>query len=90
MLRAGGLGVRDLRRTALALDVEESVAGFVAESAYIAGLLAPDGEPHERYAPTPEYDRWLAQSTGELIQRARGRLVDDDPSGRLDRHPRRP
>ena len=65
VLRAGGLGVRDLRRTALALDVEESVAGFVAESAYIAGLLAPDGEPHERYAPTPEYDRWLAQSTGD-------------------------
>ena len=41
------------------------MAGFVAETAYIAGLLAPDGEPHERYAPTPEYDRWLALDTGD-------------------------
>ncbi|MFJ4920964.1 helicase-associated domain-containing protein [Streptomyces sp. NPDC088725] len=58
VLRAGGLSVRDLKRTAAALDVTESVAAFWVELAYAAGLLAADGEPDERYAPTPAYDDW--------------------------------
>lgn len=61
VLRAGGLGVRDLKRTAVALDVPEPVAAFWIELAYAAGLLASDGEADERYAPTPAYDAWLAQ-----------------------------
>jgi hypothetical protein len=65
VLRAGGLGVRELRRTGLALDVDDTTAGLVAEVAYVAGLLAPDGESPERYAPTPEYDRWLALDTSD-------------------------
>ncbi|MFD1828674.1 helicase-associated domain-containing protein [Streptomyces desertarenae] len=59
VLRAGGLGVRDLKRTAVALDVPEPVAAFWVELAYAAGLLASDGEADERYAPTPAYDAWL-------------------------------
>ncbi|GAA2426612.1 helicase-associated domain-containing protein [Streptomyces macrosporus] len=59
VLRAGGLGVRDLKRTAVALDVPEPVAAFWIELAYAAGLLASDGEADERYAPTPAYDEWL-------------------------------
>lgn len=58
VLRAGGLSVRDLKRTATALDVTESVAAFWVELAYAAGLLAADGESDERYAPTPAYDDW--------------------------------
>ncbi|MFD7223472.1 helicase-associated domain-containing protein [Streptomyces sp. NPDC059892] len=58
VLRAGGLSVRDLKRTATALDVTESVAAFWVELAYAAGLLAADGETDERYAPTPAYDDW--------------------------------
>ena len=58
VLRAGGLSVRDLKRTAAALDVTESVAAFWVELAYAAGLLAADGEHDERYAPTPAYDDW--------------------------------
>lgn len=58
VLRAGGLSVRDLKRTATALDVTEPVAAFWVELAYGAGLLAPDGEADERYAPTPAYDQW--------------------------------
>ncbi|MDX3853826.1 helicase C-terminal domain-containing protein [Streptomyces sp. AK02-01A] len=58
VLRAGGLSVRDLKRTATALDVTEPVAAFWVELAYAAGLLAGDGEPDERYAPTPAYDDW--------------------------------
>ncbi|MGW6768917.1 helicase-associated domain-containing protein [Streptomyces sp. NPDC055037] len=58
VLRAGGLSVRDLKRTATALDVTEPVAAFWVELAYAAGLLAADGETDERYAPTPAYDDW--------------------------------
>ncbi|MFE5854819.1 helicase C-terminal domain-containing protein [Streptomyces sp. NPDC056500] len=59
VLRAGGLSVRDLKRTATALDTTEAMAAFWLELAYAAGLLASDGETDERYAPTPAYDEWL-------------------------------
>ncbi|MET7681537.1 DNA-binding protein, partial [Streptomyces sp. NPDC005423] len=59
VLRAGGLSVRDLKRTAVALGQAEPVAAFWVELAYAAGLLASDGEADERYAATPAYDEWL-------------------------------
>ena len=62
-LRAGGVGVRDLKRTAQATDSTEQTTAFWLELAYNAGLLAPDGEADERWAPTPAYDGWLQQST---------------------------
>ncbi|MDH6141328.1 hypothetical protein P3T35_003345 [Kitasatospora sp. GP30] len=65
VLRAGGLGVRDLKRTAAALDRTEPETAFWLELAYGAGLLAPDGEAGEVWAPTPAYDQWLQQSTAE-------------------------
>ncbi|MEV5607923.1 helicase C-terminal domain-containing protein [Streptomyces sp. NPDC052225] len=58
VLRAGGLSVRDLKRTAAALDTTEQTAAFWVELAYAAGLLASDGEADERYAATPAYDEW--------------------------------
>ncbi|MEV7526799.1 helicase C-terminal domain-containing protein [Streptomyces sp. NPDC091371] len=58
VLRAGGLSVRDLKRTAVALDGTEPQAAFWIELAYAAGLLASDGEADERYAPTPAFDDW--------------------------------
>lgn len=65
VLRSGGLAVRDLKRTAGALDVSEPVAAFWLELCYGAGLLASDGEADERYAPTPAYDDWLDLPTAE-------------------------
>ncbi|MEU8749968.1 helicase C-terminal domain-containing protein [Streptomyces chartreusis] len=65
VLRAGGLSVRDLKRTAVALDVSEPVAAFWTELAYAAGLLASDGEADERFAATPAYDEWLEQPAAE-------------------------
>ncbi|MFF9335994.1 helicase-associated domain-containing protein [Streptomyces albogriseolus] len=76
VLRAGGLSVRDLKRTAVALDVPEPVAAFWVELAYAAGLLASDGGAgashaltsagdDERYAATPAYDEWLERPPGE-------------------------
>ncbi|MEU9284078.1 helicase C-terminal domain-containing protein [Streptomyces sp. NPDC048275] len=65
VLRAGGLSVRDLKRTAVALDVSEPVAAFWVELAYAAGLLASDGEADEQYAATPGYDEWLELPAAE-------------------------
>ncbi|MFJ9885957.1 helicase C-terminal domain-containing protein [Streptomyces sp. NPDC091287] len=59
ILRAGGLSVRELKRAANSLDVTEPIAAFWVELAYAAGLLASDGAPEERYAPTPASDEWL-------------------------------
>ncbi|MFB7945070.1 helicase-associated domain-containing protein [Kitasatospora phosalacinea] len=64
-LRAGGLGVRDLKRTAALLECGEGDAAFWIELAHTAGLLAPDGEVDEVWAPTPAYDQWLQQDTAE-------------------------
>lgn len=58
VLRAGGLSVRDLKRTAASLDTNEPSAAFWIELSYAAGLLASDGEADERYAPTPAFDGW--------------------------------
>ncbi|AZM53942.1 DNA-binding protein [Streptomyces sp. WAC 01529] len=58
VLRAGGLSVRDLKRTAVALDLPEPMAAFWVELAYAAGLVASDGEADERYGATPAYDEW--------------------------------
>ncbi|TXJ78900.1 DNA-binding protein [Streptomyces lavendulae] len=65
VLRAGGLSVRDLKRTAVALDAPEPVAAFWVELAYAAGLLASDGEADERYAATPFYDEWMERPPAE-------------------------
>lgn len=72
VMRAGGLSVRDLKRTAVALDVAEPVAAFWVELAYAAGLLASDGDADERYAATPALDEWLelpaAQRWARLVE----------------------
>ena len=65
VLRTGGLGVRELRRTATALDLPEPETAFWLELAYGAGLLAADGDESERWMPTPQYDEWLRQPIAE-------------------------
>ncbi|GHA52504.1 MULTISPECIES: helicase-associated domain-containing protein [Streptomyces violaceoruber group] len=72
VLRAGGLSVRDLKRTAVALDVPEPVAAFWVELAYGAGLIASDGEAEERYAATPAYDEWRELPPAERWARLAG------------------
>ena len=63
VLRSGGLGVRDLRRTAAGLGVDETTGALLVEVAYAAGLLAQDGEVGPSWMPTPAFDGWLAGST---------------------------
>ncbi|MGH8868383.1 MAG: helicase-associated domain-containing protein, partial [Actinomycetes bacterium] len=65
VLRAGGLGIRELRRTATLLDQSEETLALLAETAYAAGLLAPSGDVDEVWLPSPAYDVWLARSVAE-------------------------
>jgi hypothetical protein len=64
VLRAGGLSVRDLRVTQLALDLEPEQTAFVVELAYAAGLVADDGEVVPVWAPTSEIDDWSSSEAG--------------------------
>jgi hypothetical protein len=63
VLRAGGLGVRELRRVADTLDVDAAQAAFVVELAWACGLVAQDGAADACWAPTPAYDAWRADGT---------------------------
>ena len=60
VLRAGGLGVRDLRGVAKELDIAEAAAAFLVEIAYAAGLFDQTPGVDPDWVPTPAYDRWLA------------------------------
>jgi hypothetical protein len=56
--RTGGLGVRELRRVAVALDVDDAVAALVLQCAHAAGLLDADGEESPSWMPTAAADTW--------------------------------
>jgi hypothetical protein len=59
-LRSGGLGVRDLKIISNHLGVDSSCAAFVAELAYLAGLLTIEAD--DRILPTSQFDIWLTQT----------------------------
>ena len=59
-LRSGGLGVRDLKELSLHLGVDESCTAFVAEVAYLSGLLTID--PDDKILPTHQFDIWLTKN----------------------------
>jgi hypothetical protein len=61
LLRSGGVGVRELRRTARELAVDEQTAALVAEVAYAAGLLNSTNGPEPVYLPSTDYDAWQAR-----------------------------
>ncbi|MEH1098136.1 helicase-associated domain-containing protein [Micromonospora sp. CPCC 205561] len=75
VLRSGGVGVRDLRRLARAVGVDEPTAALLLEAAYAAGLVGEvdlPGATTARYGadqqvlPTAGYEVWRA---GTLAQR---------------------
>ncbi|HVE96449.1 MAG TPA: helicase-associated domain-containing protein [Pseudonocardiaceae bacterium] len=61
-LRSGGLGVRDMRRTARQVDVDESTVALLAEVTVAAGLVAgaDEGADGRLWLPTVSVDSWLA------------------------------
>jgi hypothetical protein len=62
-LRTGGIGVRDLKRIAEHMGVDEVCAGFVAELCYLSGLVVVD--PDDQILPTSAFDIWLTKSAEE-------------------------
>ncbi|MEY4678344.1 MAG: hypothetical protein RI992_1059, partial [Actinomycetota bacterium] len=62
-LRTGGIGVRDLKRIAEHLGVEENCVGFIAELCYLAGLVVVD--PDDQILPTTSFDIWLSKPSEE-------------------------
>ncbi|MBA3745302.1 helicase-associated domain-containing protein, partial [Sporichthya sp.] len=73
----GGLGVRDLKRVQAALDGDVYAAALLVETAYVAGLIAPDGSgSSENWLPTPEFDRWRAFGTGRRWAALAGAWLD--------------
>ncbi len=66
-LRTGGLGVRDLKATAVQLHVEVPVAALVIEVASAAGLLATaaDSDGNAVWMPTDAFDLWTTQPVQE-------------------------
>jgi hypothetical protein len=62
-LKTGGIGVRDLKRIAQHLGIEENCVGFIAELCYLAGLVVTD--PDDQVLPTSAYDIWLTKSHEE-------------------------
>jgi len=65
-LRSGGLGVRDLKRTAEHLGVDESCAAFVAEVLFLGGLIVIDTD--DQILPTNTFDLWLTKSAEDRWQ----------------------
>jgi len=59
-LRTGGLGVRELRRTAREIDADEAVAALVIELALAADLVGSSAGPASEWTPTTAADIWLA------------------------------
>jgi hypothetical protein len=61
VLKSGGLGVRELKRAAKELDVDEPTAALFVEIAWAAGLLDQTGNLVEpEWVPTLAYDGWCA------------------------------
>ena len=65
LLRAGGLGVRELRRLSRALDAAEPVTALLVEVAFESGLLSHTTTADPAYLPTTEFDNWLRRGTAE-------------------------
>ena len=63
VLRAGGVGVRDLKRAAQLMETTEPVAALLIEIAAGAGLIdqSPDFDP--LWLPTTGYDLWHGMPT---------------------------
>ncbi len=59
LLKAGGLGVRELRKLAVAMDAPEHDATLLVELAAVAGLVVTDWESRTA-CPSTSCDDWLA------------------------------
>jgi hypothetical protein len=64
-LRSGGLGVRELKRTARVLQTTEAEAALLVETLHAARLLDSTRGNEAEWLPTDEFDRWSAKPPAE-------------------------
>ncbi|HET6502788.1 MAG TPA: helicase-associated domain-containing protein [Amycolatopsis sp.] len=64
VLKSGGLGVRELRRLARELEVDDDRAALLVELAAGAGLVADSQNTTPEWVPTTLTDSWLASAPG--------------------------
>jgi hypothetical protein len=60
VLRSGGVGVRDIRRTGKALELDSGRLALIIELAAAANLVAGSADPSPQWVPTTLADTWLA------------------------------
>ena len=65
-LRAGGLGVRDLKIISNHLGVDETCTAFITELAYLTSLISVDSD--DRIMPSNKFDIWLMQTPADRWQ----------------------
>ena len=65
-LRAGGLGVRDLKIISTHLGVDESCTAFITELAFLISLISIDAD--DRIMPSNKFDIWLMQTPADRWQ----------------------
>ena len=65
-LRAGGLGVRDLKTLSTHLGVDDACTAFIAELAYLTSLISIDA--NDQILPNNKFDIWLMQSPADRWQ----------------------
>ena len=65
-LRAGGLGVRDLKIISNHLGVDETCTAFITELAYLTSLISFDSD--DRIMPSNKFDIWLMQTPADRWQ----------------------
>ncbi len=104
VLKSGGLGVRELKKLAKDLDVDEARVTLLAEIAVGAGLVADSEATTPEWVPTTLTDSWLASPTAQrwmtvaqawlelprLPGLADGRDAKDKPIAPLSEDLRRP
>ncbi len=61
VLRAGGLGVRELKRAATVMDTDEAHAALLVEVAAAAGLVDQTPGLDPEWVPTPVFDTWSSR-----------------------------
>lgn len=67
--RSGGVGLRETKRLAAELGVDEAFARFCVDLCYAADLLGVAAEPEGTLwvLPTTAYDRWLSRGPAERL-----------------------
>jgi hypothetical protein len=65
LLKSGGLGVRELRKVAREIEVDDTRAILLVELAFGAGLVADSGTTTPEWVPTTLTDSWLTSAPGQ-------------------------